>query len=267
MIYYFTGTGNSWQAAKALADLTSDVCCPIPQEHSPHFERAARHAVLGLVFPIHAWGPPQVVLQAVQRHAAMWKKEMDKDRTTTHYIYAVMTCGDDTGRTDQLLRRALQAQGLQLHACYAVQMRNTYVCLPGFNTDDAATEARKDAAFSNRMAHIARSIRQHAPAAASEELRGAWAWTKTYVLRPLFERCLMNDRHFRTDAARCTHCGRCARLCPVRNISLASADGLPTWQGHCTQCLACLHGCPTRAIDYGPFTHSKGRVTVTCGRN
>ena len=53
----------------------------------------------------------------------------------------------------------------------------------------------------------------------------------------------------------------------MRNISLASADGLPTWQGHCTQCLACLHGCPTRAIDYGPFTHSKGRVTVTCGRH
>ena len=23
----------------------------------------------------------------------------------------------------------------------------------------------------------------------------------------------------------------------------------------------------TRAIDYGPFTHSKGRVTVTCGRH
>lgn len=267
MIYYFTGTGNSWQAAKALADLTHDLCSPMPQEHSPRFELAARRTVLGLVFPVYAWGPPQVVLQAVQRHAAMWKKEMDKDRSFVHYIYAVMTCGDDTGRTDKLLRQALQAQGLRLNACYAVQMRNTYVCLPGFDTDNAATEARKAAAFSDRMAHIARCISQDAPAAACEELRGGWPWVKTYVLRPLFERWLMSDRHFRTDANRCTRCGRCVRLCPVRNIRPSDANGLPTWQGHCTQCLACLHGCPTRAIDYGPFTHSKGRVPVKCGRH
>ena len=67
---------------------------------------------------------------------------------------------------------------------------------------------------------------------------------------------------FCADPALCTGCGRCAKLCPLHNISLNGETALPRWNGRCTHCLACYHGCPHHAIGYGKFTKGKGQVAI-----
>ena len=256
VIYYFTGTGNSLRAAVRLADLLR---LPPPVAMAGGggevLSAAAADVEKVFVFPVYAWGLPSPVADFIRQLPAPQSEEAARVR-------AVLTCGDDTGLTDRLLARALTRRGYQLAAAYAVRMRNTYVSLPGFDTDDTDTARRKEEQFGPRMAHIADALAKGKPAAKGEALHGACAWAKSRVLRPLFGLFLTSPRRFRADAARCTRCGRCAKACPLHNVSL-SPGGTPEWGGTCAHCLACYHACPRHAISDGPFTRGKGQVRVT----
>lgn len=60
------------------------------------------------------------------------------------------------------------------------------------------------------------------------------------------------------DAARCTHCGRCAALCPVEAI--ARGDETHTDPTRCIRCCACVKGCPVGARTFHtPFAKPLSR--------
>ena len=240
MIYYFSGTGNSLLVAQRLADA---ICEPL----SAMKDVAMQHeGAIGLVFPVYAWGLPRVVEEFLLAHKAQLQ-------SADTYVYAVMTCGDDMGYADRMLERLL---GRQLNAAFSVQMPNTYVCLPGFDVDSREVYDRKMAAMPEAVEDIAADVRERTHV--RRLVRGSMPWTKTYVLRPLFNRFLVTDKYFHADASLCTSCGKCRKACPVGNVSIAS--GIPVWQSHCTGCLACFHTCPHHAINFGRMTQHKGQV-------
>jgi len=51
----------------------------------------------------------------------------------------------------------------------------------------------------------------------------------------------------------CIKCGRCVRLCPVKNISMST--DYPEFLGNCAQCMRCYNFCPTLAIMYHGKKH------------
>jgi MinD superfamily P-loop ATPase len=53
------------------------------------------------------------------------------------------------------------------------------------------------------------------------------------------------DKKFALDG-KCTGCGTCEKICPVKNIRLA--EGKPVWLHACEQCAACFSWCPKEAI-------------------
>lgn len=57
----------------------------------------------------------------------------------------------------------------------------------------------------------------------------------------------------RCDADRCTHCGRCAAICPTQAI--ARGDEEHTDPARCIRCCACVKGCPVGARSFStPFS-------------
>ena len=225
MIYYFSGNGNSAHVAHQLARLTHDRARFIPRAGKA--ETTAD--IFGLVFPIHAWGMPRAVEEFLRQL-----------------------------RTDRLLAHTLKQKGLPLDAAFSVRMPNTYVALPGFEVDSKELAQEKLAAVPERLAQIATAINGRARGV-RDVVPGAIPWLKSKVLRPLFYRLFCGDHSFRTTEA-CNGCGRCAKVCPVRNIRLS--DQRPQWHGRCTDCLACFHHCPQRAIRYGRWTEGKGQWTM-----
>lgn len=247
MIYYFSGTGNSLHVARQLADALGERLMPMtlasPVTHSSEGE-GGREAI-GLVFPVHAWGIPNVVEKAVSHL-------LPKGDGT--FLYAVMTCGDDMGYTDKVLESAL---GRKLDAAFSVQMPNTYVCLPGFDVDSNELCKEKLTKEESVVKEIAACVSERKSVRRLK--RGLFPWTKTYILRPLFNRYLLTDKYFNVDASRCISCGRCRKSCPVGNIIL---DEVPKWQSHCAGCLACYHACPYHAINFGGMTQKKGQYNI-----
>jgi ferredoxin len=53
---------------------------------------------------------------------------------------------------------------------------------------------------------------------------------------------------FKVDKEKCTKCGLCVKICPVKNIKL---DNFPVHGHRCNFCMRCVSWCPQKAIPCG----------------
>jgi NAD-dependent dihydropyrimidine dehydrogenase PreA subunit len=238
MIYYFSGTGNSKWVAEELARLTCDTAVSIAD-----IVRSGGHAEVpegqpvGLVFPVYAWLPPEIVSSFVSELSA------DKDA----YRWAVCTCGDDAGRALEKLSKKFS-----LTSAWSLRMPNNYI--RSFDTDPEDTVREKIRGAKQRLKQIAQDILERKKVWDIQS--GRLAGLKSALIGPAFNKFARDDKPFYSELS-CTGYGLCESLCPADNIRLEG--GRPIWLGHCLQCLACIHRCPERAIEYGKETKGKGR--------
>ena len=240
MIYYFSGTGNSEWVARKLAELTDDSVESIPalMKDGPTAVVATAQSNIGLVFPIYAWGVPEMVERFVKSISIQGDA----------YAYAVCTCGDEAGNAIKKLHAVFAYK-----SAWSVSMPNNYI--PMFDVDSEQVARDKITSARKRLTHIADSIMKKQTA--YDVNAGSAAWLKTAIARPAFNTFAMRTKPFySTDV--CNGCGLCEKNCPVGAIRLE--DGKPTWiKKNCTQCLSCINRCPQRAIEYGKGTQNKGR--------
>jgi ferredoxin len=246
MIFYFTGTGNSLYAAAKVADALGDRVVSIAKEMDEkkdhYFYEPAENEVLGFVYPVYAWAPPKMVLDFISKMEIKGKP----------YVFSLATCGDEEGKTTNVLRKALAAKGLELDAAFSLVMPNNYII--GFDVDTKTHESEKLRAAEQKLTEINKIIKQRQK---NEDLiiPGKLPVFKTALGNPLFNRFAMSTKKFYTDE-NCTGCGLCEKICPVHTITVS---GKPEWGKKCTQCLGCIHRCPVHAIQYGKGTAAKGR--------
>lgn len=253
MVYYFSGTGNSAWVAKRLASCLGESVRDIVQvmadpSVNPIIDLGKAERLV-FVFPVHSWGPAEYMRRFL--------RQLLIEGYEGQQVVAVCVCGDDCGRTDQIVSRLLMRQGVRLSACYSVCMPNNYILLPGFDVDDKALERQKLENAERQVAEVANSLLGNAEAM-PVYMAGSMPALKTRLANPLFRASLRLRNYFRaTD--RCVSCGLCERVCPSRLITIGD-DGRPRWERYgCVQCLACVHRCPVRAIEYGNITVKKGR--------
>lgn len=269
MIFYFSGVGNSRWVAEQLARQLGERLVFIPEARvSETTYELSEGERLGFVFPTYAWGVPSFV-EAFIRHLQV---------KNVGYVYMVTTCGDDTGQTYEIFCHAVGQRGWRCAAAWAVQMPESYICLPGFDVDSPEKERRKHDQARERIAHIVAALQARATGIA-DTLPGRLAWVKSHIVRPFFNRFLISPRPFKaTDA--CIGCGRCEQVCPYHNIqmkqnpsssrSLPSGEGLggarPEWGSDCVLCLRCYHSCPVHALHWGAMTKNKGQYLYHGGQ-
>ncbi|MCM1337810.1 MAG: EFR1 family ferrodoxin [Candidatus Amulumruptor caecigallinarius] len=274
MIICFSGNGNTLAVARRLADDLADSVVSLcgdtllhPAEHPLELSPGER---VVWTFPVYSWGVPPVVRRFI-RQARIIGADL-----ATHFMVATM--GDDAGLTADMWRADLAKRSWHAASAFGVIMPNTYVCFPGFNIDSPTVAAAKLQAMPARVTAIAQAITQasatsipSAVASTHDDIhRGALPRLKTRLIYPLFVRFAMSPSRFRVDPAKCIACARCARHCPLDNITLQSSlpttpqprqstKILPHWGNNCATCLACFHICPTGAISRGPVSRGKSR--------
>jgi ferredoxin len=244
IIYYFTGTGNSLAAAKSICmhlgecELVSIASLAgTSGEIQPGADR------VGIVCPVYDFGLPSIVAEFVQRLGL----------SQTGYCFAVLTMGGiGVSALHQLDRLVFAHNNRHLDAAFVVRMVGNFV--PLYEPAKGAKREKLLADADKRFTEIAGSIDKGLIVRPDIALLSAFLKRFTYdgFIRQIHDA----DKNFIADG-KCTACGTCAAVCPVKNIDMVEEK--PVWKHHCELCCACLHFCPVEAIQYGPKTAKRGR--------
>lgn len=239
VIYYFTGTGNSFKVAKDLSQYIEDtIIIQIRQEKLSH-QLSTDAKIIGFVVPTIFKGMPKLISQFINHLVIMHPSP---------YIFAVSTYGEHNGMgiVSKQFEKLLAKKDLSLSAYFAIQMpQNAPV------KDHVTTNQEKERLFREeniRIPVIAESIRNHQLIS-----------HKNNKFRSIFENLIHNyltistskkpfDKDFYADE-KCINCSVCSKVCPAQNIEMA--DNKPKWKlESCQCCLACIQWCPKEAIQY-----------------
>lgn len=249
MIYYFTGTGNSYYVAKVLGiNLKEEI------ENLGDARRAEIHRkpvnlkgreVLGFVFPVYAWGPPRWVLEFID--------SLDFEGGPPSYTFAIATCGENIGNTMTTIKKALGEKNIVLNYGYSVKMPNNYL-MTGSKVETGRKAEEKIRRADSLLSMISEDIRNRGRGFYLN--KGFMPGILSKAVNPLFLKFAMDTKKFRVNG-NCISCGLCRRICNTQTIELV--DGKPVWGSTCVQCVACINYCPVQAINYGRGTRKKER--------
>jgi ferredoxin len=244
IIYYFTGTGNSLAAAKSICTHLGD--CDLVSiaslagtsgEIQPGADR------VGIVCPVYDFGLPSLVAEFVQRLGL----------SQTGYCFAVLTMGGmGVSALHQLDTLVFAHNNRHLDAAFVVRMVGNFV--PLYDPAKGAKREKLLADAETRFTEIAGSIDKGL--IVRPDIAFLSAFLKRFTYDGFIRQIHDADKKFIADG-KCTACGTCAAVCPVKNIDMVEEK--PVWKHHCEMCCACLHFCPVEAIQYGPKTAKRGR--------
>jgi len=242
VIYYFTGTGNTLEAARKIAvDIEECILIPITQalknpESLPVTEK------IGIAFPLYFWGLPEIVT----RFAEIVPIEK------ANYIFAVQTRGGSTGTAFHNLHRILKKRGQGLKGSWKITMPGNYVAMYNTPTEKKIKQVKQKMHI--EASTIATAVNQ---GKTHKDLDIPFLRT---IAKPVsnwwLKRVKVRDKFFHLDT-NCNGCGACKKICPVQNISLT--NNKPEWKHNCQQCFGCVNLCPQKSIQYKSGTAKRSR--------
>lgn len=162
-------------------------------------------------------------------------------------IVVIMTCGGYLGGGDASVEKLFLEKGLPKPTVYSLVMVTNYSILHDVPPPD---DQKKKLMHAER---ILRNILQ----GAQKPYHSGWLIRRlTPVVHAQYEEARVTSP-FTVDST-CTHCGLCAKNCPVHAIEMKG--GKPFWKlPKCDICLRCLHHCPSKAINCGDSTRNRLR--------
>jgi len=215
VIYYFSGTGNSFKIAEALSKKISNVrIVPVSAADPEDLDGVSS---VGLVFPVLMFGIPVYVRDFLKKTASGFDG--------TYAFFVASNGGNVAGSFSQIARLVKSAHGRSSYHSFVVPRKN-------FNREE----------FDRRVDEIAASV-------VAEKI--VQAERRSFSDRVILTGILnvlgnaMMRRAF-TASEKCTGCGSCYKLCPANNITMV--DGKPRWSTHCNVCYGCVNWCPSKAI-------------------
>jgi len=241
-IYYFSGTGNSLAVARDVArELNADL---IPVAALMNQESIHSGAdVIGFVFPIYDFKPPQIITSFVPKLVNIDSK----------YLFAICTYGIAPSRSLEHLNQTIKSCGGVLSGGFAVGMPHNGI---GSGLMTKAQHERMYMNWGAKLADVSQYISSRSKAIiesrslVSDLFRPEFLRMVPSVIKFLMHIALKGIHSLALTAnENCTGCETCRRICPVDNIEILADK--PSWSGPCTNCFACLHWCPKRAISLG----------------
>ncbi|MDF2587368.1 MAG: 4Fe-4S ferredoxin [Anaerocolumna sp.] len=248
MIFYFSGTGNSLQVAKNIATYQEDTLISIASlmnSGEDQFEFSLKpEELVGFIFPVYGWAPPKMVLDFI--------KKLKINNVNDAYVFSVVTCGENIGKTMEMLDKKLVKQNIHLDSGFSVVMPSNYMLL-GMDVDSPYESEKKLSEIGSFLIDINQIIENRQKDIFVLEKGTHNVITSLVGLafsnyNPSTKKFYANDN--------CTSCGICEKVCNSKTIVVKDK---PIWGNKCTQCLACINLCPVKAIEYGKATEKRGR--------
>ena len=276
VVYYFSGSGNSFAVARDIADgIDAELISIAAAIRSEKVKVSAE--VVGIVFPDYQSSLPNIVKRFINRVEGLQGR----------YVFGVCTYGGaGPGLTMRYLEQLVESKDGKLAAGFAVSMPYNYI-IPSIqlgnpvirvtlNPDPAEKQRKKFSDWKEKLETITDFVNQRKEGVCEiggefllkliDQLKlkdslGKYVWLKMAghpgdTDLSFSESWRLMDHGFSSNE-NCVSCGTCEKICPVDNVVLI--NGKPSWQHNCEQCFACLQWCPQSAIQYGKHTENDKR--------
>lgn len=231
VIYYFSGTGNSYRAAVRIAEELHDTEV-ISMRCNPLDVSAASAHVIGFVFPVYHW----TICEAIQDFVSALEVNPNA------YIFAISTPSFINGFAFEKLDEILKRKGAKLHYAKRIfSVANLCLVYPPFPSPKLRVPSTE-----RSLTKVARMIQNKATN----------IYPKAGVLtRMIYPKMMPKYRDIQAEVDKgfsvssdCISCGICSKVCPKRNIKME--DAIPIFLHNCSCCMACVSFCPKKAIKY-----------------
>ena len=260
VIYFWSGTGNSYRVATWLAEAAGEQgaaarVIPIGQGQPEAELHAGPASLLGLVMPTHGFTAPWPMIRFALRLPR---------RRGTHAVVMPTRAGTKIGHVflpglegtaGYLLALILALKGYRVRGVQAIDMPSNWTALhPGFGRSTAEAIVGRGENQARRFAGEILGGRR--------SLGGFLPLMLGLALLPISAGYMLVGRFFLARlffaSTRCDGCEVCARHCPAGAIEMwGHKPGRPYWTFRCESCMRCMNYCPKEAIEAG---HSWGVI-------
>ena len=239
IVFWFSGTGNSLYAAKALATAMGNTQLVPMAGGVPTDALGGSGCKIGFVFPSYYGELPRLVRAFVEKLNILPQTD----------VFAVVTMGAFGQGSVKALEAQLAAKSIPLRYGVGLRINGNYI----LKYNPALFGAKSHRRIQSKLNKADKQILRIA-----EDVNSGKQQVKTNAItaKTLYADIASLDSEFSVGET-CTGCGLCERVCPVDNIKLAG--GKPVWQHHCEHCVACISWCPAAAINYGQGTAKRTR--------
>ncbi|MCL2807088.1 MAG: EFR1 family ferrodoxin [Coriobacteriia bacterium] len=261
-VFYFTGTGNSLQVARAIGEGGELVSIPLfLREHQIEIGVAIKELAssmapadaatairtngdtmtgkriiikddaVGLVFPTYYWEVPAIVVEF-----------LEKVKIESDYFFVLTTRGVASVTLKSNLRQIARRNGHCLSYYSQISMPDNFLPLCNMtNQKKRFTASVLAQSIGLRVTDVrARKSNVRGPTAP-----GFLVSAGSSIIRAFTGGTKPASESFLVDA-NCTGCGICAKACSAQSIKIV--EDMPVFSSTCNDCLACVHLCTTGAL-------------------
>lgn len=245
MILYFSATGNTEYIAMELAKRLDDDCINLLDRI-----KNKDHTVLHSEKPFIICAP--VYVCEMPRFMSSYLKK--QTFSGNQNVYFIFTSGGYCGISGPLAKSMFKKKKMNYLGHAEFKMPRNYVANTAYPMLSPEEIKERIQLSCKKIDSVVSDIQ------AGRKLTARHVYLfeilVTLPFNPVWSKYKLRAKDFySTD--KCVGCGKCAKLCPLNNITLEAKK--PVWGEACSHCMACIGNCPVEAIEYGNITQEKDK--------
>ncbi len=233
IIYYFSGTGNTFKVADILKNELSVLGATAKLVDISQKEDFIASDTIIIAYPVYGFNPPKNIVDFV--------KNLPNDTTK---VYFLKTSGEPlslNNASSLSLAKILERKGYIICGEYHYVMPYNMI----FRHTDA---------FASKMLITAKERLKIAASEITEGRRfpivaSAVPKLMSAICRIEYSGLPLNGKLYKININKCINCGKCIQNCPTHNIIYHNKRY--RFRNHCIGCARCAFNCPTDAISIG----------------
>ena len=246
-VFYFSGTGNARRTSEWIIDTASkqNVTSQIVNIEKENFDFSTlpENTLIGIVSPTHGFNLPPIVLNFLFRIPRLHSTKAFIVNTRAGSTVGKYFLPGLSGVAQLFPALILWMKGVRTVAFRPVDLPSNWISIhPGYKNQVIEKIAYH---WNQKVVDFTKSI-----LSGKKIYVGLYSLPIDLLIAPIailyyfIGRFAMAKTFYATDV--CSHCGLCAKKCPVNAIEERKHL---YWEFECESCMRCMSNCPERAIE------------------